>query len=92
MIGLHNLALISGSTNSQYSDQLPKEKKEDLINKLNKKGGNTESLKFFLMCTQCEQDNNEWIYDKNVKDKHEKYMLDILKESLGLNPNDSQVS
>ena len=77
-----NLALISNSTNSQYSDQLPKEKKEDLKNKLNKKGGNIESLKFFLMCAQCEQDRNEWVYDNNVKDKHEKQMIDILIKSL----------
>lgn len=77
-----NLALISNSTNSQYSDQLPKEKKEDLKNKLNKKGGNIESLKFFLMCAQCEQDKNKWVYDNNVKDKHEKQMIDILIKSL----------
>lgn len=77
-----NLALISNSTNSQYSDQLPTEKKEDLKNKLNKKGGNIESLKFFLMCAQCEQDKNKWVYDNNVKDKHENQMIDILIKSL----------
>lgn len=77
-----NLALISNSTNSQYSDQLPKEKKEDLKNKLNKKGGNIESLKFFLMCAQCEQDMNEWVYDNNVKDKHQNEMIGILIKSL----------
>lgn len=82
-----NLALISNSTNSQYSDQLPKEKKEDLKNKLNKKGGNIESLKFFLMCAQCEQDKNEWVYDDNVKDKHEKQMIDILIKSLNSKAN-----
>lgn len=82
-----NLALISNSTNSQYSDQLPKEKKEDLKNKLNKKGGNIESLKFFLMCAQCEQDKNEWVYDNNVKDKHEKQMIDILIKSLNSKAN-----
>lgn len=79
-----NLALISSSTNSQYSDQLPKDKKEDLKNKLNKKGSNIESLKFFLMCAQCEQDKNEWVYDNNVKDKHEKQMIDILIKTLGI--------
>lgn len=80
-----NLALISSSTNSQYSNQPPEKKKEDLKNKLNK-GGNIESLKFFLMCAQCEKDN-EWVYNKNVKDKHEEQMIDILIKSLNSKAN-----
>ena len=83
-----NLALISPAFNSQLSNQSNRHKALDLRKKID--DGNAESLKLWLVYALYIKESDKWTCG-NAK-RHLVQMLKILKESLGLNPNDSQVS
>lgn len=82
-----NLALLSVGFNSSLSNQDNADKRLDLQKKINK--SEVESLKLWLVYANYPKDENWTCANAQA---HQKQMLDILIESLGLNPNDSQDS
>lgn len=81
-----NLALISRSLNSSLGKQNLEKKEIDIA-----KEGNSESLKLVLMCclkNLKNNDNTETKSNSNAQE-HQKQMIVILKESLGLKQKDS---
>ena len=78
-----NLALISQNLNSSLSNELENCKKDKVIEQL--KRGRLESLKYFIMCANLNQD--EWT--EGDAQAHQKQMINILIESLSINPKDS---
>lgn len=86
-----NLALLSVSFNSSLNDNAGQEKYTKLLAKVQK--DEVESLKLWLVYAKnYDKEKESWEWDKDKAKAHQNQMLKILKESLGLNPNDSQDS